>query len=356
MITATIVGSLPKPLWLQEKVALNAEGKDVHGRGADWLVPADLLQTAQDDAVRLALCAQARAGLDIVTDGEQRRTGYLRAIVERLGGFDYRSLATKWTQNHRRQAEVGRCVGPVVRGRPLQLDEARFALDHSDLPLKVTLPGPLTVVEATADEFYHDEAGLAFAIAAALRAEAEALFALGVEVVQFDEPVFARRLDAVRSWGLDALTACVRGLRGTTAVHICYSYPMPGVPRPIDDSYPALLELLAGCPVDQLSLEFKEAGLDLALLSLVGSDQDVLLGCVSNASDRIETPEEIARMLDEAGHHFRGRSLIASTDCGLVPLMPSVAEAKMRSLALGRDLVNGHSSRACENVLAEMRQ
>lgn len=340
MITASIVGSLPKPAWLQEKAALNAQGKDVHGRGASWLVAPEHLQAAQDDAVRLALLVQERAGMDIVTDGEQRRTGYLRAVVERLDGFDYSQLRRKWTQNNRRQAEVGRCTGPVRRSRSLQLAEAGFAMAQTHLPLKVTLPGPLTVVEAIANEFYDDEAELAFAIAAALRAEAEALFAAGVAVVQIDEPVFARRLDAVRAWGLQALSATLSGLRGSTAVHICYSYPMPGVPRPIDDSYPALLEMLNDCPVDQLSLEFKEAALDLSLLRLVGPDKDVLLGCVSNATDRIEDEGEIAAMLEEAGRHFRGRALVASTDCGLVPLTPAVAEAKMRALARGRNLVN----------------
>jgi len=352
MIKAAIVGSLPKPDWLQEKVPLNAEGKDIHGRGADWLVAPARLQAAQDDAVRLALHAQARAGLDMVTDGEQRRTGYLRAVIERLDGFDYSELRRKWTQNHRRQAEVGRCNGPVKRRRPLQLAEARFAMAETDLPLKVTLPGPLTVVEAIADEFYGEDAELALALAGALRAEAEALFAAGVAVVQFDEPVFARRLDAVRAWGLQALTACTKGLPGITAVHICYSYPMLGVSRPIDDSYPALLEMLNDCPVDQLSLEFREAGLDLSLLALVGRDKDVLLGCVSNAREEAESPEDIAAMLEAAGRHFRGRALIASTDCGLVPLTPAAAIAKMRALARGRDLVNGRPA-ATAPALAE---
>ncbi len=344
MLTAEIVGSLPKPDWLQEKVPLNAEGKDVHGRGADWLVSEDHLAAAQDDAVRLAILAQVRARLDVVTDGEQRRTGYLRAVVERLGGFDYGTLAQKWTQNRRRLAQVGRCVGPVLRQRPLQIEEAAFALAETDRPVKVSLPGPLTIVEATADEYYHDEAALAFAVAASLREEAEALFAAGVAVVQFDEPVFARRPDAVKAWGIDALTACVRGTAGTTAVHICYSYPMPGVPRPINDTYPALLEMLADCPVDQVSLEFREAGLDLALLSRVDPAKDVLVGCITNASDRVETAEEVAAMMDEAARHFRGRALIASTDCGLVPLSPAIAERKMRALAAGRDLVNGRSA------------
>ncbi len=117
----TVVGSMPKPIWLQEKLALNADSKQVHGKGADWAFSGEALVAAQDDAVRLTLHDQGRAGLDIVCDGEQRRKSYVTYVTGRLQGFDYEVLAKKWTRNRRRLAEVGRCVGPVKRGTPVVL-------------------------------------------------------------------------------------------------------------------------------------------------------------------------------------------------------------------------------------------
>ena len=110
----------------------------------------------------------------------------------RLDGFDYETLAKKWTRNRRRLAEVGRCVGPVGRKRPLVVDDLRFLLAAADRPVKITLPGPMTVVDSTHDEHYGDERAMAMAVAEALNAEARELDALRPAVIQFDEPVFSR--------------------------------------------------------------------------------------------------------------------------------------------------------------------
>ena len=107
----TVVGSLPKPPWLQEKLPLNASGKQVHGKGAKWLFEGELLKQAQDDAVRVAIHDQTEADIDLISDGEQRRTSYLAHIVARLRGFDYTTPAKKWGRDNRRLAEVGCCTG-----------------------------------------------------------------------------------------------------------------------------------------------------------------------------------------------------------------------------------------------------
>ena len=124
----TVVGSMPKPAWLMEQLPLNAEGKQVHGKGADWMFKGDLLETSKDDATRLTLHDQIHAGIDVVSDGEQRRTSYLTYITSRLEGFDYETLTKKWTRNNRRLAEVGRCIGPVRRKGPMLKRDAEFML------------------------------------------------------------------------------------------------------------------------------------------------------------------------------------------------------------------------------------
>ena len=266
----TVVGSMPKPMWLMEQLPLNEKGKQVHGKGADWHFSGDILQAAMDDATRITIHDQVHAGLDILSDGEQRRTSYLTYVTSQLEGFDYKTLAEKWTRNRRRLAEVGRCIGPIRRTQSILGRDAKFMLSETNLPVKMTLPGPMTVVDSTADEHYRDEEKMAMEAAAALNKEALELEALGVAVIQFDEPVFSRYPDKVKDWGIAALDRCLDGIKSAkTAAHICYSYPMPGVPRPIVDSYPVILEALEGSKIDQLALEFRGIEIGSRTASLV---------------------------------------------------------------------------------------
>ena len=334
----TVVGSMPKPAWLMEQLPLNAEGKQVHGKGADWLFSGDLLDSARDDATRLTVHDQVRAGIDVVSDGELRRSSYITYITSRLDGFDYETLAKKWTRNKRRLAEVGRCIGPVRRSGSILKKDAAFMLAETDLPVKITMPGPMTVVDSTADEHYGDEATMAMEVAAALNEEARELDALGVAVIQFDEPVFSRYPDKVKEWGITALDRCLEGVNtAKTAAHICYSYPMPGVPRPIMDTYPVILEALEGSKIDQLALEFEASKLDPELLRLCPS-KTVMFGCIDNGIDEIETPEQVAGKLLAAAKYLPADQIQAAPDCGLVPLSLDIARAKLRAMAEGAQL------------------
>lgn len=166
----TVIGSLPKPAWLYERAPLGAAATDHHGRGAAWALEGEALREAQDDAVRVAVHDQERAGIDIISDGEQRRKSYLTYVTMRLDGFDYQHLAAKAIRGGRRVAQVGRCVGPVRRRGPIVVDDLRFLMSETRSAVKVTLPGPMTVADSIADEHYHDERALAMA---ALRAQLE---------------------------------------------------------------------------------------------------------------------------------------------------------------------------------------
>ena len=336
----TVVGSLPKPPWLQEKLPLNASGKQVHGKGASWLFEGELLKQAQDDAVRVAIHDQTEADIELISDGEQRRTSYLAHIVARLGGFDYATPAKKWVRDNRRLAEVGCCTGEIFRDGPIVVDELHFALAHSSRPMKVTLPGPMTVVDSTLDQYYGDERALAMAVARALNDEARDLDALGPAVIQFDEPVFSRYPGKVAEWGIEALDRCVEGIRAKTCVHVCYSYPMPGVPRPIVDAYPAILTELEHSKVDQLALEFEASSLDPGLLALCPS-KTVLFGCIDNGAlgfDRIEQPEQVAARLLMAAEYLPADQIQAAPDCGLVPLDIDIARRKLKVMVEGAKL------------------
>jgi 5-methyltetrahydropteroyltriglutamate--homocysteine methyltransferase len=198
----------------------------------------------------------------------------------------------------------------------------------------------MTVVDSTLDEFYGDEQSLALAVANALNEEARALDTLGAAVIQFDEPVFSRYPDKVAEWGVDALDRCIEGVNAKTCVHVCYSYPMPGVPRPIVDTYPAILGELERSKVDQLALEFEASGLDPGLLALCPT-KTVLFGCIDNGAlgfERIETAAQVADRLLVAAEHMAPDQIQAAPDCGLVPLDLEVARQKLKAMVDGARL------------------
>jgi 5-methyltetrahydropteroyltriglutamate--homocysteine methyltransferase len=333
----TVVGSMPKPSWLFHVTTLNDGKRDHHGAGGDWAFEGEALQDAQNDATRVAIHDQEHAGIDIISDGEQRRKSYLTYLTMNMEGFDYGTLGEKWIRDGRRKAMVGRCIGPIRRTRPIVVDDLAFLKRETERPVKVTLPGPMTVVDSTYDEHYGEERALALAWAEAINEEARALDALGPEVIQFDEPVFSRYPDKVAEWGVEALDRCVEGLKATTAVHICYSYPIPGVPRPIVDSYPVILKELEHAAVDQLALEFEGSALDPSLLRACPS-KTVLFGCVFNGTEEAETPEHIAARLLAAAEHLPPGQILAAPDCGLVTLSQQAARAKLTAMVAGARL------------------
>jgi 5-methyltetrahydropteroyltriglutamate--homocysteine methyltransferase len=336
MLDASIVGSLPKPAWLAPPNMLKAP----------WRVSGADLQEAQNDAVRLAILEQEEAGLAIVTDGELRRRHYIWGFLDGLTGVDTERLAQQRSRGGRYSAttEVARVVGPVERTRPVFIDACRFARDLTTRQLKVTLPGPMTIVDSVADEHYGaDRKTLAMRFARALNAEARELAAAGADIVQFDEPCFNIYLDDVEAWGIDALEQCMDGVTARRAVHICYGYGTPAVlawkTKNTDwGHYGVTLPLLAKSSVDQVSVECAGSGVDVSVLRELGG-KDVLLGAINVGTEDVETPEVVADRIRRALEHVPASQLYPCTDCGLVPRSREASRGKMRALATGAAIV-----------------
>ncbi|HJS32979.1 MAG TPA: methionine synthase, partial [Alphaproteobacteria bacterium] len=214
LLETTLAGSLPKPGWLAQPKTL----------WAPWRLSGDDLVEGKRDAVLAALSEQEAAGIDIVSDGEQTRQHFVHGFLAGVDGVDFAKRRTIGIRADRYKADVPTVVGPIRRPRPVHLDDVRFARAHTRRKLKFTLPGPMTIVDTLADEYYGDRVKLAFAFADALNEEALALAGAGVDVIQFDEPAFNVYMDQVRDWGVAALERAARGLACKTAVHICYGY------------------------------------------------------------------------------------------------------------------------------------
>jgi len=334
MLQTTIAGSLPKPAWLATPETL----------WAPWLLEGRALDEGKRDAVALALRDQEAAGIDIVTDGEQTRRHFVWGFVEQIAGIDFSKMVTIGIRRNRYKADVPTVVAPVERRRSIHADDARFARAQTRRALKLTLPGPMTVVDTIHDAHYGSRARLGMEIARLLNDEARELAALGVDVIQFDEPAFNVYLDEVRDWGVAALDRAVEGLACRTAVHICYGY---GIKANVDwkgtlgaewRQYEATFPLLARSRIGGVSLECANSRVPLGLLSLLG-DKDVLVGAVDVATERVETPDEVAAVIRAAMEHVPAARIVPCTNCGMVPLPRAVARGKLEALGAGAALV-----------------
>ncbi|HEX8741167.1 MAG TPA: methionine synthase [Casimicrobiaceae bacterium] len=333
LLSTTLAGSLPKPSWLAEPEAL----------WAAWKLDGDALAEGKRDAVRLALSMQERAGVDIVTDGEQTRRHFVTTFIEGLDGVDFEHRKTVHIRN-RYDADVPVVTGPVARRRPVFVDDAAFMRSQTTHRVKFTLPGPMTMVDTLYDAHYGSREKLAFAFAEILNEEAKEIARAGIDIVQFDEPAFNVYFDEVRDWGIAALERAARGLGCKTAVHICYGY---GIKANIDwkktlgvewRQYEQTFPLLAKSSIDQVSLECAHSHVPIDLIGLLPG-KDVMVGAIDVATSEVETPEDVAAVIRSALRFVPAERLLPCTNCGMVPLARPIAQAKLEALARGTALV-----------------
>jgi len=333
MFETTIAGSLPKPDWLAE----------THKIWPRWRAEGAELERAKRDATLLWLKEQEDAGLDIVTDGEQSRQHFVHGFLESVEGIDFEHKVKMGIRNNRYDAMVPVVVGPLrLKGRVHQT-EARIARAHTKKKLKITMPGPMTIVDTIADRHYGDKVKLAMVFAELLNREARALEKDGVDVIQFDEPAFNVYMSDVTKWGIKALERAAKGLTCTTCVHICYGYgikanldwkeTLGGEWRQYEEIFPAL----AKSRIKQVSLECIHSKVPPQLMQLL-KGKDVLVGVIDVASERVETPREVAATIKAALKYVPRNRLYPCTNCGMAPMSRDIAIAKLKALAAGAAL------------------
>src|SRR4051794_2149471 len=334
MLQTTLAGSLPKPTWLAEPERL----------WAPWKLSGADLEQAKLDATILAIKMQEDAGLDIVGDGEQARVHFVHGFLANLDGIDFDKRTVMGIRADRYKVEVPTVVGPIRRKGPVHSAEAQIARAHTRRKLKFTLPGPMTIVDTIADEHYGRREDLAFAFAAVLNEEARELEALGVDVIQFDEPAFNVDMREVAEWGMAALEQARAGLSCTTAVHISYGY---GIKANVDwkgtlgsqwRQHEETLPVIARSSIDQVSLECRNSRVPIELMRLLDG-KDVLVGAIDVATSAVETPEEVAATIREALRFVAPEKLYPCTNCGMAPMKWEVAYGKLAALAQGTALV-----------------
>jgi 5-methyltetrahydropteroyltriglutamate--homocysteine methyltransferase len=334
-IPTSLVGSYPQPEWLIDREALRSRLPPRVRARELWRVDPRWLAEAQDDAVRIAIADQERAGLSVITDGEMRRESYSNQFANALDGIDHENPGTIVSRAGT-PAFVPRVTGALARRHPVHVEELRFLRANTSRAVKVTVPGPFTMCQQAVDEHYGDELALALAYADVVRGELQDLFAAGADIVQLDEPWLESRSQAARRLAVPTLTRALADLPGTTAIHLCFGYPAFVPDHPPEYSF---LAELADTPVDQISIESAQSRVDLTVLeSLPGIT--AIVGVIALDDDVPETPELVAERLGRALAHNGAAELVAAPDCGMKYLSRDLAYAKLEALVAGAAIIS----------------
>ena len=333
MLPTCLVGSYPQPEWLIDRARLAKQVPRVRARDL-WLVAPDKLAGAQDDATMLAIRDQERAGIDIVSDGEQRRESYSSHFATALDGVDADNPGTAINRLGK-PISVPRVTGPIRRRGPVTVNDLKYLRANTDRKIKATLPGPFTMSRQAQDAHYGDPAAMAMAFAAAVNAEIRDLFAAGADVVQVDEPWMQQFPDDARAYGLAALNRALEGVSGTLAVHLCFGYAAVVHDKPTGYSFLAELE---NSKAHQISIEAAQPRLDLAVLSKLPS-KTIILGVIDLGDPAVETPDIVAGRIRAALRYVPPERLVIAPDCGMKYLPRAVAQAKMQAMVDGTRIV-----------------
>ena len=327
LFPTTIVGSYPQPDWLIDREKLAGRFPPRVRAKELWRVQEPYLQQAMEDATGLAIRAQEQAGLDIITDGEIRRESYSNRIATALAGVDIDNPGTALDRSGHPNP-VPRIVGKIKRIKPIEVEDLLFLKAHTDRKVKITVHGPYTMLQQAQNDFYASEEEAAMDYAIALNEEIKDLFAHGADVVQIDEPYMQARPEKARLYGIKALNRALEGVKGQTAVHICFGYAAVIHARP--SGYDFLPEL-AHCSCNQVSIETAQSSLDCKILETLG-DKQVMVGCLDLSDMKVEPAELVAMRIRRALKHIKPEQVILAPDCGMKYLPREVADGKLKSM------------------------
>ena len=341
LLPTSLVGSYAQPEWLIDRKNLAGRFPPRVRARELWRVAPEFLEAAQDDATLLAIRDQERAGLDIITDGEQRRESYSNRFATALEGIDIDNPGTALDRSGHPNP-VPRIVGKIRRTQPVEVRDVKFLRSNTDRVIKITVPGPFTMSQQAQNDFYTNEQEMVLDYAAAVNAEIKDLFAAGADIVQIDEPYMQARPEKARKYGLNGLNAALEGVRGTTAIHICFGYAAIIHVRPAGYSF---LPELAASSVNQISIETAQSKLDCSVLEKL-SGKTIILGTLDLSDMSIETPEMVAGRIRRALPFVPAERIVVAPDCGLKYLPREVAFGKIRAMVEGTKIVRQELTRA----------
>jgi 5-methyltetrahydropteroyltriglutamate--homocysteine methyltransferase len=338
LFPTSLVGSYPQPDWLIDRERLRHRFPPRVRARELWRVDPAYLAEAQDDATQLAIRAQERAGLDIVTDGEIRRESYSNRFATALDGVDIDNPGTALDRSGHPNP-VPRVTGPIRRRHPVEVGDLAFLRANTSHTVKITVPGPFTMAQQAQNDHYASTEDLAFGYAEAVNEEVRDLFAAGADIVQLDEPYLQARPDEARRYGVKVLNRALAGVTGTTAVHLCFGYAAIIHDRPSGYSF---LPELAAADCDQVSIETAQSGLDCSVLSELDG-KTIILGVLNLGDETVEDAEQVAARVRRALPYVPAERVVLAPDCGMKYLPRDSASGKLAALTAAAALLRSEA-------------
>lgn len=314
ILPTSVIGSYPKPWWLRKIKRLWEMGK------ADD----DDLMEAENDAVIAVVREQELAGIDIPSDGEQRREEMVEYFAERLGGFKFYGPVRVWGNNYFNKPAV---VDKIVYKEPITLSEYLFLRKVSTRRIvKVTITGPYTIADWSFNEYYSTKEELVKELSSIINKELKMLADNGALFIQIDEPALTTHPDEVE-WALELIDRTADNINAKIGLHVCYS------------NYRLLMPHLDNLRnISQLLLEFANRRFtDLDMLK--DFPLEIGLGVIDVHSKRIESPEEVSQAIKKALNYIDADRVYINPDCGLKLMPREVARLKMENMVKGTMIV-----------------
>ncbi len=333
-LLTTVVGSYPQPDWLVDRDNLKSRLPPRVRAKEIWRIQPEFLEQAQDDATLVAIRNMERAGVDIITDGEIRRESYSNRFANALEGVDLDNPGTGLDRTGH-STILPRISGPIRRPQPVEVKDVQFLRANTDRRIKITVPGPFTITQQAQNDYYPDDLSLALAIADAVNAEIKDLMSAGADIVQIDEPYLQARSEKARAYGIEVINRALKGIEGTTALHMCFGYA--AIVHNRQSRYDFLVEL-KNCIVQQISIEAAQPDLDLSPLKEL-SNKTIILGVLNLGDLTIETPEIVAKRIRSALNYVEPERLVIAPDCGMKYLPREVAFGKLKAMVEGARIV-----------------
>ena len=283
---------------------------------------------------------QLDCGIDIITDGEIRRENYIHYHCRHLNGVDFNTLTEKVARTGNYKCWLPTITNKISAADPFLVDEWKNNQSLSNKPVKVTIPGPMTITDTIANTYYKSDEEMGYDLAIAINTEIKRLVDAGCKYIQVDEPLFARKPDNALAFGIKNLEKCFDGVNQNDVekiTHICCGYPdkidAVDYPKAPLDSYKKIAKALDSSKIDSVSIEDAHRYNDLSLLKNYKNTK-IIFGVIKIASSKIETVEEIESRINETLKFISKEQLIAAPDCGLGHLSRDLAIKKLKIMSL----------------------
>ena len=341
----TVIGAYPKPDYLKITDWFNAKG------GTDTANPTKFYENEIkkmgsnaelifNKAAKEVIRDQLDCGIDIITDGEIRRENYIHYHCRYLNGVDFNTLTEKVARTGNYKCWLPTITNKISAADPFLVDEWKNNQSLSNKPVKVTIPGPMTITDTIANTYYKSDEEMGYDLAIAINTEIKRLVDAGCKYIQVDEPLFARKPDNALAFGIKNLEKCFDGVNQSDVekiTHICCGYPdkidAVDYPKAPLDSYKKIAKALDSSKIDSVSIEDAHRYNDLSLLKDYKNTK-IIFGVIKIANSKIETVEEIENRINETLKFISKEQLIAAPDCGLGHLSRDLAIKKLKIMSL----------------------